>query len=204
MRTPETSAAFSRPLRAVALLIGATSIVWELAAIEAGPAPTAVWIARLAAAGVAFAIAAASSPRRSPGILRAGAFALAIAISLSNVVVVSLVPDRVWEAVSTDVAVILGAALFVPWSWRWQASLAAAVGVMGLATLFGVIARSSAPPATAGIATADLPTRPAARGIRAALAAPARQRGAPPPARHPAVFEQAGGRPPPPPAARAI
>lgn len=192
MRTPETSAAFSRPLRAVALLIGATSIVWELAAIENGRAPQGVWITRIVATAIAWAIAAASSPRRSPRTLRSGAFALAIAISVSNVVVASLVPNRVWEAVSTDVAVILGAALFVPWSWRWQGSLAGAVSVMALATLFGVIERSSAPPATAEIATVYLLTCAAASVIGAYIADRERQRVAFSEARYREFFQQAG------------
>jgi len=192
MRTPETSAAFSRPLRAVALLIGATSIVWELAAIENGPAPTGVWIARLASAVTALAISAASSPRRSPRMLRAGAFSLGMAVAVSNVVVASLVPDRVWEAVSTDVAVILGAALFVPWSWRWQTALAGAVSVVALATLYGVIERSNAPPATAEIATLYLLTCAGASVIGALLADRERQRVALSEARYRELFQQSG------------
>lgn len=192
MRTPETSAAFSRPLRAVALLIGASSVVWEVAAIPNGPSPRGVWIARIVATVVAWAIAAASSPRRAPRTLRAGAFALAITISLSNVVVAALVPDRAWEAVSVDVAVILGAALFVPWTWRWQASLAGTVSVMGLATLFGVIERSSAPPATAEIASVYLLTCAAASVIGGYLADRERQRVALSEARYRELFQQAG------------
>ncbi len=190
MRIPETSIAFSRPLRAVALLVAAASALWVLAAFHAGTS-TAVWLARLAEVTVALAVAAASTPRRSPTALRALAFVLAIAMSITNVTVASFVPARVWEAMSVHGGVILGAALFAPWSWRWQAALAATATGMAIA-MFAIMDGSRLPPATAEIATAFLLTFSAASVLGAHLADRERQRVALSEARYRELFEQAG------------
>src|SRR5258708_2260462 len=163
MRIPERSVAFSRPLRAIALLVVVAPLARELAALASGSPPTLVWVARFAMSVIAVAVAAVSSPRRSPQALRAAAFTLGCALTLTNVVVASLLPGRVWETIAVDVAVILGAALFVPWSPRWQAALAATVTTMALVALSGVIERSGASAGAAPGATVDLPTRSGAR-----------------------------------------
>src|SRR5947208_3217452 len=110
MRIPETSVAFSRPLRAVALLVALSAAGWELAARHAGTS-TALWLARIVEVAIALGVAAASTPRRSPTALRALAFTLAMAMSMANVTVASFVPARVWEAMSVQGGVIMGAAL---------------------------------------------------------------------------------------------
>jgi two-component system cell cycle sensor histidine kinase/response regulator CckA len=192
MRIPETSVAFSRPLRAIALLVGASSLVWELAARENGPAPTAVWVARITEIVLCLAVAAASSPRLSLALLRGLAFMLAIAVSLTNVVIAAFVPARVWETMAVHSSVVFGAALFAPWSWRWQAALAGAVTTMALAALFAVIERSTAPPGTAEIATVFLLSCGAASVLGTHLADRERQRVALSEARYRELFQQAG------------
>lgn len=192
MRVPETSIAFSRPLRAIALLVGGSSLVWELSARDVGPSASAVWIARITEIVLCLAVAAASSPRRSASLLRGLAFTLALAVSLTNVVIAAFVPERVWEAMAVHASVIFGAALFAPWSWRWQAALAGAITAMALAALFSVIERSASPPGTAAIATVYLLTCGAASVLGTLLADRERQRVALSEARYRELFQQAG------------
>ncbi len=192
MRTPETSAAFSRPLRAIALLVAVAPLARELAALANGSPPALVWVARFAMSFIAVAVAAVSNPRRSPPTLRAAAFTLGFALTLTNVVVASLLPGRVWETIAVDVAVILGAALFVPWSPRWQAALAAMVTTMALVALSGVIERSGAPPGAAQVATVYLLTCSVASVLGTHLADRERQRVALSEAHYREFFLQAG------------
>src|SRR5690242_10455831 len=192
MRAPDTAAAFSRPLRTVAFLVGAASLGWEVAALENGPPPQLVWVARIVASAIAVAVGIASTPRRSAEWLRAAAFTLALAVALANVVVATLVPSRAWETMSIDVAVILGSALFVPWSWRWQAALAGTVATVALVALYGVIERSNAPPGTAEVASVYLLTCAAASVLGTYHADRERQRLAISEARYRDFFQQAG------------
>ena len=192
MRAPDTAAAFSRPLRAVAFLIGAASLVWELATLENGPAPRLVWVARITSSVIAVAVALASTPRRSAEWLRAAAFTLGLTVALSNVLVAAVVPSRVWETMSVDVAVILGAALFVPWSWRWQSALAGTVTAVALMALYGVIERTNAPPGTAEVASIYLLTCAAASILGTYHTDRERQRVALSEARYREFFQQAG------------
>jgi PAS domain S-box-containing protein len=191
MRIPETSIAFSRPLRAISLLVGASSMVWEFAALENGPPPTAVWIARGIEVAICLAVALTSTPRQSPALLRALAFTLALAVSLTNVVIAAVAPERVWETMAVHAGVVLGSALFAPWSWRWQAALAGTVTAMALLALFGIIDRH-AQPATAEIATVYLISCAAVSVLGTHLGDRERQRVALSEARYREFFLQAG------------
>lgn len=121
-------AAYARPIRIAALFVAVTSALWEFR--QAGIAPDvarSLVIVRATEALVAAAVALLTTPRRSLDFMRAMIFVLALDIAVANFVLMALVPEAVWEALYILTAVILASALIAPWSWRWQAALAALV-----------------------------------------------------------------------------
>jgi len=187
------TAAFARSLRAVALLVAVSSATWELTSgLPPGLTARAVWIARIAEVAVALLVATVSSSSRSVTQLRALAFLLAIDIHATNTAVTQLLPGRAFEAASVQSIVLLGASLFAPWTWRWQAALAAAAVATGVVSLLYVRGLEGNSPATAGIAASLLLTAGVASVLGAHLQDRERRRVLESEARYRALFESAG------------
>src|SRR3989442_1328265 len=74
---------------------------------------------------VALAIGIALLPFRRPSAaqLRGLAFGLGIGVVFATVGVATVLPGEVWEQSVSLVAMMFAAALFMPWSWRWEARL---------------------------------------------------------------------------------
>jgi PAS domain S-box-containing protein len=190
---PSETSAFARSLRAVALLVAVSSATWELTSgMPPGLTAHAVWIARFAEVAVALVVAAISSPARSVTQLRALAFLLALDIHATNTAVTQLLPGRAFEAASVQSIVLLGASLFAPWTWRWQASLAATAVATGVVSLLYVRGLEGITPATAGIAASLLLTAGVASVLGAHLQDRERRRVQASEARYRALFESAG------------
>ena len=79
------------------------------------------------AIAVALAIGIGLLPYRHPSVadLRRLAFGLGIGVMFATVGVATVLPDEVWEQSASIVAMMFAAALFMPWSWRWQAAFVA-------------------------------------------------------------------------------
>jgi PAS domain S-box-containing protein len=185
--------AFARSLRAVALLVAVSSATWELTSgLPPGSTARAVWIARFAEVAVALLVVTVSSSSRSVTQLRALAFLLAIDIHATNTAVTQLLPGRAFEAASVQSIVLLGASLFAPWTWRWQAALAAAAVATGVASLLYVRGLEGISPATDGIAASLLLTAGVASVLGAHLQDRERRRVLESEARYRALFESAG------------
>ena len=75
------------------------------------------------ALAVAVAIGIALLPFRHPSVaqLRGLAFGLGIGVVFATVGVATVLPEEIWEQSVSLVAMMFAAALFMPWSWRWQA-----------------------------------------------------------------------------------
>jgi PAS domain S-box-containing protein len=190
---PSETSAFARSLRAVAILVAVSSATWELTSgLPPGLTAHAVWIARIAEIAVALVVAAISSPARSVTHLRALAFLLALDIHATNTAVTQLLPGRAFEAASVQSIVLLGASLFAPWTWRWQAALAAAAVATGVVSLLSVRGLEGTTPATAGIAASLLLTAGVASVLGANLQDRERRRVQASEARYRALFESAG------------
>lgn len=190
---PSETSAFARSLRAVALLVAVSSATWELTSgLPPGLTARAVWIARIAEVAVALLVATVSSPSRTITHLRALAFLLALDIHATNTAVTQLLPGRAFEAASVQSIVLLGASLFAPWTWRWQAALAAAAVATGVVSLLYVRGLEGISPATAGIAASLLVTAGVASVIGSHLQDRERRRVLSSEARYRALFEGAG------------
>jgi signal transduction histidine kinase/CheY-like chemotaxis protein len=132
--------AYSRALRALAIIVATISLGRQLAG--GFPSPEigrhVLWL-RLVAAALAVGIALLCSPRRSAAELRRLALLLGIDSIVVTVGVAVLLPSLVWEQALGLVALVLGAAVFMPWSWRWQAAFAAmAVIAITVTVLFAI------------------------------------------------------------------
>jgi two-component system, cell cycle sensor histidine kinase and response regulator CckA len=181
------------PLRSVALLVAVASGVWEFAtgATHDQHFPTMLAI-RLGAAGGALLVALLSSPRRSTGGLRWLAFLLGLDIALTSSAICLVLPVRAWETTALLTAVILGSALFVPWSWRWQAAFAAIITAAGAVT-FLLISDTNFPiPAFDETADTILLTVAVASVLGARLASRERVLVAGSEARYRALFQESG------------
>jgi len=66
-------------------------------------------------------------PQRSLQSLRWLGLALGLATAGGALAVELVTPDAAWEQALVQTAIMLGAAAFVPWSWRWQLALCGAV-----------------------------------------------------------------------------
>src|SRR5207302_10643714 len=76
---------------------------------------------------LAIVLGALSSPRRSIADLRLLAFAIGltgVGLALGAAMVV---PDEAWEQAVSIVGIMVTAAVFMPWSWRWQVAVVAVV-----------------------------------------------------------------------------
>jgi signal transduction histidine kinase/CheY-like chemotaxis protein len=140
-----TSQGFARPLRVVATLVAVTSALWEATSLGTGERLTALISTRAAEAAVAVVIAALSTPARSVRTLQILCFALGLDVVLASMAVLAIRPDAVWEVAVIVSAVVLGAALFAPWAWQWQAGLAGIATVATIAMVIAVVPRSTLP-----------------------------------------------------------
>ncbi len=146
-----TPLAYSRALRALAVVVATISLSRQLAGGFPTPATErqVLWL-RIAASVVAVGIALLSSPRRSVTELRRLALLLGIDSVVLTLGVAILLPRIVWEQTLGLVALVLGAAVFMPWSWRWQAAFAT-IAVVGITVTvaFAIPVAVLAPPAAA-------------------------------------------------------
>ncbi|HEV8399345.1 MAG TPA: response regulator [Gemmatimonadales bacterium] len=126
-----TSRTYARALRIVAAAIAVVAVAKHLAGDFPDPAAQRDLLdVRGAAALLALLIAGLSSPSRSVAQLQRLAFALGIDVVLLCLGAVVVVPAHLWEQSVSLVGMMFGAAVFLPWSWRWQVAL---VGVTLLA-----------------------------------------------------------------------
>jgi PAS domain S-box-containing protein len=188
-----TPTQFARPLRAAAVFIAVASAVWELGDFLSGaPEIASLVAARALVVIVATAIAIASTPRRSVAALRWLTVALATAALLGNLLVMVIDPDQTWPSLAVQIAITLGTALFIPWSWRWQAALAGSLTVVALAAIVVWVPRSAFGLQDLGLATVTLLAVTAASALGADLADRERLRVLDSEALHRALFESAG------------
>src|SRR5437773_1027948 len=190
---PTEAPAQARPTRAAALLLAAAAAIWELAGgIPLGPAAGAIWGIRLAESAIALVVAALSSPRRSTAQLRGLTFVLTLDIHVASIAVAILMPSRAGEAAAISSAVMLVAALFAPWSWRWQAILAGVMVVTAEATQLYVRGAGGPPAGTPQVDAILLFTAAAASVLGAHFAHRERLRVAASETRYRGLFESAG------------
>ena len=97
------------------------------------------------AIAVAVAIGIALLPFRSPSVsdLRRLAFGLGIGVVFATVGVATVLPGEVWEQSASLVAMMFAAALFMPWSWRWQAAFVA-IALLAATVVFTLVVPRSA------------------------------------------------------------
>jgi PAS domain S-box-containing protein len=100
-------------------------------------------VVRGIAVAVAIAIALLCPPRPAMTQLRILAFALGINVVFVAVGVATVLPLEVWESSVSLVGMMLVAAVFTPWSWRWQAALAAITLLTATIVFTLVIPRSA-------------------------------------------------------------
>lgn len=182
-----------KPLRVVALLTAVASVAWEFAAgTPHGSSFREIVAARILCGLIATLLAFLSSSRRSMRALSCLALLLGLDLALTSCGVAIASPARAWETASILTAIILGAALFVPWPWRWQTSFAAIIVAAGTAT-FSIIP-DSAFPISHFDETADivLLTVAIASVLGARLGDQERQLVADSEARYRALFEESG------------
>ena len=139
-RTEPQPATYARALRLVAVATVLVVIAKHLTTDVASPvAQRELLIVRGIGAAVVIALALVCSPRRSTAELRGLAFAYGIAVVFLTAGVATVLPQEVWEQSVSLVAVMLGAAVFMPWSWRWQAAFVGiALGAVTITFALGI------------------------------------------------------------------
>src|SRR6267143_5658132 len=100
-------------------------------------------VVRGIAVAVAIGIALLCPPRPSMTLLRVLAFALGIDVVFVTLGVATVLPAEVWEESVSLVGMLLVAALFTPWSWRWQTALVATTLLAATVVFTLVIPRST-------------------------------------------------------------
>ena len=92
------------------------------------------------AIAIAVAIGIALLPFRHPSAaeLRGLAFGLGIGVVFATVGVATVLPEEVWEQSVSLVAMMFAAALFMPWSWRWQAAFVA-IALLAATVVFTLV-----------------------------------------------------------------
>ncbi len=181
---------YARALRIVAGAIAAVALAKHLA----GDFPDAVaerdlLIVRGSAAGLALVIAALSTPRRSVGQLQRLAFALGLDVALWCCGAVVVVPLQMWEQTVSLVGMMFGAAVFLPWPWRWQSSLVTATLVVATITVLLLVPDGTLPGHIAARALVTLYAMGALSIVGANLADRARRHVAASEAQYRGIFE---------------
>ncbi len=195
-----STATQARALRIVAWAIAALALGRQLVGAFAPAAEGGgrMLVIRLAVAGIAVGLGLFASPRRSEGTLRVLALLLGLDATVAGLVVALVHPIVPWEQAALVVAVIFGAALFMPWPWQWQAGFAA-LNVAAAAVLVLLLA-SPPPPSPATVSSGPEHVRllftlvllAAASVAGSYLAGLERRRVASSEARYRALFEGAG------------
>ncbi|HET7790792.1 MAG TPA: response regulator [Gemmatimonadales bacterium] len=119
-------ASYAHAVRLAAILLTAGTVAFSL--IDSGEPGhhRGLLLTRLAEGIIAFGVALAATPSRTLKQLHWFSFALALGIMGASAAVAIVDPDQAWPAVAVAMGTVLGAALFCPWSWKWQAALALA------------------------------------------------------------------------------
>lgn len=139
-----TTAQLARPLRVAVAILTLTSVTRSVMEyVQGGLTEARELPVRVVQILILLAIAAMASPRRSEQALFRLGFLLALTVPLANLVVAAIDPRDTWGAVTVLVAITMGAALFAPWSWRWQAALCAILGVSAAGTILLALPRSA-------------------------------------------------------------
>ena len=121
---------FARAIRAVGLVVAGASALWEVVGSTApGTIPMTLLSARAATAVLGVAVALASTAKRSDRTLHAFAYLLALSLVVSNSVAVAVGEPHPFEFAAILAVMVLGAALFVPWTPRAQTALAVPAGL---------------------------------------------------------------------------
>ncbi len=192
-RVSASSAAYARALQVVAVVIAA--VILGRQAAGGFPSPEIgrrLLQVRLAGAGVAIILAALCTPRRSVAALRWFAYLIGVNTAATILVLVAVEPGLAWEEVSALVALFLGASVFMPWSWQWQASFVAVV-LAGSALVVGTFETPGTLPTPAAIRLfVTLVGIGAASVVGTVLQQRARARVAASEARYRGLFQQAG------------
>jgi signal transduction histidine kinase/CheY-like chemotaxis protein len=143
-RFPSQPTSYARVLRLVAVALALLALAKQFTGDFATPtAERDLLIVRGAAAAVAIVIGVLCSPRRPILHLRTLAFALGldgVALSLGAAIIV---PTDAWEQAASLVALLFGAAIFMPWSWRWQAMFAG-ITMAATTVAFAIVIREDA------------------------------------------------------------
>ncbi|HXF95920.1 MAG TPA: ATP-binding protein [Gemmatimonadales bacterium] len=176
----------------MALLVAASSALWEATTFGPGPPEVALVAVRVIETLAALAIAYVSEPTRSVRELQLLCYLLALDVAGANLVVMILQPTTVWEVTAIVSAVMLGAALFAPWPWPWQASLAAVITALTLTALIVAVPRDVVPAAMIPRLGIILLTIAAASVLGARLQEKERRRVAASEERYRSLFEGAG------------
>ena len=156
MPEQRTSRTYARALRIVAAAIAVVAIAKHLAGEYPDPdSRRTLLVVRGAAALLALLIAGLSSPSRSVAQLQRLAFALGLDVVVLCLGAVLVIPAHLWEQSVSLVGMMFGAAVFLPWSWRWQASLVGVTLAAAIATVIllgGAISAHVAGPALVTLA----------------------------------------------------
>jgi len=145
---PERMAAwtYARALRIVAGAIAAVALAKHLAGdFPDAAAEHSLFVVRTTAAGLAVLIAALSTPARSVAHLQRLAFALGLDVVLLCLGAVLVVSAQLWEQTVSIVGMMFGAAVFLPWPWRWQASLVSATLLVATVTVLLLVPGGALP-----------------------------------------------------------
>ena len=142
-RSRVMSVTYARALRACAIFVAALAIGRALTA-GAQPADLAARLAviRLTTGAGALLVAVLATPSRQIPAIRRLAFLLGMVGWVGTIGVVVVTPAAIWEQAVIMVALLLGAAVFMPWSWRWQAILATVV-VVGTGVILPFLAQAN-------------------------------------------------------------
>ncbi|HKV70910.1 MAG TPA: response regulator [Gemmatimonadales bacterium] len=128
--------AYSRPIRAIAVVVAIALVLRQFLSLSvAPPAYARLFAIRVATLLLAILIAWVATPNRSLRTLRILALTLGLSLALAGCVSGLIFPARIWEVAGMLPAIVLGVSLFIPWSWRWQASFAASAFLIEYVTL---------------------------------------------------------------------
>src|SRR5258705_111745 len=136
----------ARYARAVRIVAGAIALVIIGKHLTTDVPPTVQHdLLVVRAFAVAVAIGIALLPFRHPSVaqLRGLAFGLGIGVVFATVGVATVLPEEVWEQSVSLVAMMFAAALFMPWSWRWQAAFVA-IAMLAATVVFTLVIPRSA------------------------------------------------------------
>src|SRR6267378_675496 len=133
---------YARGVRIVAATIALVIIGKHLTTAVPPDAQHDLLVVRAIAVALAIGIALLPFRRPSAAQLRGLAFGLGIGVVFATVGVATVLPGEVWEQSVSLVAMMFAAALFMPWSWRWQAAFVAIALLAATVVFTLVISRS--------------------------------------------------------------